>query len=168
MLKELLQAEHLTQETVAEEAAMHRSTVSRILEKPSAANPQMVLRLAEALGLKKYQALKWFCTSACPVGTACHYSKYHEVSLAQSACRLYAAVTALNTRLANVLSIAVDDRVGLDEEKDFAATLEDIREVKQAISDMELWVYRNKQLLSNKKIASAATLTISGSLCHNQ
>ena len=168
MLKELLQAEHLTQETVAEEAAMHRSIVSRILENPSAANPQMVLRLAEALGLKKYQALKWFCTSACPVGTACHYSKYHEVSLAQSACRLYAAVTALNTKLANVLSIAVDDRVGLDEEKDFAATLEDIREVKQAISDMELWVYRNKQLLSNKKIASAATLTISGSLCHNQ
>lgn len=100
----------------------------------------MVLRLAEALGLKKYQALKWFCTSSCPVGTACHYSKYHEVSLAQSACRLYAAVTALNTRLANVLSIAVDDRVGLEEEKDFAETLEDIREVKQAISDMELWV----------------------------
>lgn len=60
MLKELLQAEHLTQETVAEEAAMHRSTVSRILENPSAANPQMVLRLAEALGLKSTRRLNGF------------------------------------------------------------------------------------------------------------
>ena len=39
MLKELLQECHMTQETVAEQAAMHRSTVARIINVPEAAHP---------------------------------------------------------------------------------------------------------------------------------
>lgn len=38
MLKELLQECHMTQETVAEQAAMHRSTVARIINVPEAAS----------------------------------------------------------------------------------------------------------------------------------
>ena len=59
-----------------------------------------------------------------------------------------------------VLSIASDERVSCDEEKDFADILKNINEVKQAISDMELWVYRNQDLLRKREIASAVTLTI--------
>ena len=47
MLKELLQECHMTQETVAEQAAMHRSTVARIINVPEAAHPQMIMRFAE-------------------------------------------------------------------------------------------------------------------------
>lgn len=97
---------------------------------------------------------------ACPLGKACQSTEYREVSLAQTACFIYSSVSALNTKLAIVLSIASDERVSCDEEKDFADILKNINEVKQAISDMELWVYRNQDLLRKREIASAVTLTI--------
>lgn len=53
MLKELLQECHMTQETVAEQAAMHRSTVARIINVPEAAHPQMIMRFAETFGVLK-------------------------------------------------------------------------------------------------------------------
>lgn len=65
----------------------------------------------------------------------------------------------LNTKLATILSIAADERVSLNEEKDFASILENISEVKQGISDIEVWVYNNQDLLTKKEIASAVTLT---------
>lgn len=40
----------MTQESVAEQAAMHRSTVARVINVPEAAHPQMLLRIAETLG----------------------------------------------------------------------------------------------------------------------
>lgn len=160
MLKELLQECHMTQETVAEQAAMHRSTVARIINVPEAAHPQMIMRFAETFGVLKNQVMRWYCLEACPLGKACQNMEYREVSLAQTACFIYSSVTNLNTKLAIVLSIASDERVSCDEEKDFADILKNINEVKQAISDMELWVYRNQDLLRKREIASAVTLTI--------
>ena len=72
---------------------------------------------------------------------------------------LFSSVSALNTKLATILSIAADERVSLNEEKDFASILENISEVKQGISDIEVWVYNNQDLLTKKEIASAVTLT---------
>ncbi|MFR9140947.1 MAG: helix-turn-helix domain-containing protein [Phascolarctobacterium faecium] len=123
MLKELLQECHMTQETVAEQAAMHRSTVARIINVPEAAHPQMIMRFAETFGVLKNHVMRWYCLEACPLGKACQSTEYREVSLAQTACFIYSSVSALNTKLAIVLSIASDERVSCDEEKDFADIL---------------------------------------------
>jgi hypothetical protein len=149
----------MTQESVAEQAAMHRSTVSRVINVPEAAHPQMLLRIAETLGTLKHYVLRWYCLTTCPVGKSCRQPQFRKVSLAQTACLLFSSVSALNTKLATILSIAADERVSLNEEKDFASILENISEVKQGISDIEVWVYNNQDLLTKKEIASAVTLT---------
>lgn len=97
MLKELLQECHMTQETVAEQAAMHRSTVARIINVPEAAHPQMIMRFAETFGVLKNHVMRWYCLEACPLGKACQSTEYREVSLAQTACFIYSSVSALNT-----------------------------------------------------------------------
>ena len=121
----------------------------------------MFLRLAEAYGLLKFRLLHWYCMNACPIGKALAVPEYREVSLARSACGLYASLTQLNTALSKLLSVAADDRVDCSEEKDLASVLKNIREVKQAISDIELWVSLNPNLLTKKEIANAVTLTTS-------
>ena len=76
MLKELLQECHMTQETVAEQAAMHRSTVARIINVPEAAHPQMIMRFAETFGVLKNHVMRWYCLEACPLGKACQSTEF--------------------------------------------------------------------------------------------
>jgi hypothetical protein len=161
MLKDILADSHMSQICVSDRAAMHRTTVSKIISCPENAHPIMFLRLAEAYGLLKFRLLHWYCMNACPIGKALAVPEYREVSLARSACGLYASVTQLNTALSKLLSVAADDRVDCSEEKDLASVLKNIREVKQAISDIELWVSLNPNLLTKKEIANAVTLTTS-------
>lgn len=161
MLKDILADSHLSQVSVSDRAAMHRTTVSKIIACPENAHPLMFLRLAEAYGMIKIRLLRWYCANACPIGKALAVPEYREVSLARSACSLYASVTQLNTLLSRLLSVAADDRVDATEEKDLANVLKNIHEVKQAISDIELWVSKNPDLLRKKEIASVAALTSS-------
>lgn len=132
------EALELTREKASEQMAyVSPDRIEKIESGKSAPHPDEILAMAAC-----YQAptlCNYYCTHECPIGQE-HVQEIQEKNLSQIVLEVITSVNALNRAKDRFVEIAVNGRVDDDQYQDFAAIREQLRQISQSVSSLQLWV----------------------------
>lgn len=119
-----------SQERAAFEAGIGRRTLTRYEIAPQSAQPDKIMRLAEAYN--NPEILEWYCTEVCEIGSIYH-CKMQVNDLSSAVLTLLKEMNDVQDLQGKLISISCDGKIDKNEIPDMEHIMEEIEQLESAL-----------------------------------